>query len=242
MGPWCPRRPRSPDWTVVRYDAAGHGGLHRLGVHLDGDGVDVAVLASHATAVELCLLDPDQDSPDGWTERRVPLGGPTYGVWHAHVPGVLPGQRYGFRAHGAWDPGAGTRYNAAKLLIDPYARGLDGLDRLDLPSVHAYGQEVDEHHPPVGGRRPDCGGDKAVVGRTLWPGRLHPASVISAGRKAKARPCPEVRLPPFDRNDRMEQNIYSASSSCTEQTLVLSTSHCKLRMPLWGYNCVVRAR
>src|SRR5690554_1732945 len=90
---------------------------HRLGAHLCGDGVDVAVLASHATAVELCLLDPDPASPDGWAERRVALRGPDLGVWHAHVPGVRAGQRYGFRAHGAWDPVAGLRYNPAKLLV-----------------------------------------------------------------------------------------------------------------------------
>jgi glycogen operon protein len=92
------------------------------------EGVTVAVLAAHATAVDLCLLDP---APDGTLrERRVPLEGPSFGVWHAHVPGVEPGQRYGFRTHGAWDPAAGLRHNPAKLLVDPYARGVVG--RLDL--------------------------------------------------------------------------------------------------------------
>ena len=90
-----------------------------------------------------------------------------------------PGQRYGFRAHGAWDPGAGTRYNAAKLLVDPYARGLDGVDRLDLPSVHAYGQEVDEHHRPVEGRRPDPTDSRSHV----------PHSVVLP----ETRPAPDTR-------------------------------------------------
>lgn len=112
----------------------------RLGVHLAGDGIDVAVLASHADAVELCLLDPDPTAADGWAERRVPLAGPRHGVWHAHVPGVRAGQHYGFRAHGRWDPDAGLRYNPAKLLLDPYARGIDGEVRLG-PAV--YGQRVD---------------------------------------------------------------------------------------------------
>ncbi len=98
----------------------------RLGVRLCDDGVDVAVLASHADGVDLCLLDPDPASPDGWTERRIPLGGPRHGVWHAHVPGVGVGQHYGFRAQGRWDPDGGLRYNPAKLLVDPYARGLEG--------------------------------------------------------------------------------------------------------------------
>lgn len=107
----------------------------------------MAVLASHASAVDLCLLDRDPASPDGWSERRVPLGGPVHGVWHAHVPGVVAGQHYGFRAHGRWDPAAGTRYNAAKLLVDPYARGLEG-DVLLGPSV--YGHRTDDEGRPLG--------------------------------------------------------------------------------------------
>lgn len=117
---------------------------HRLGVHLSGDGVDVAVLASHASAVDLCLLDRDPAGADGWSERRVRLTGPDLGVWHAHVPGVRVGQHYGFRAHGRWDPAAGTRYNPAKLLVDPYARGLVGAVLL--------GQAVHGHRVDAEGR------------------------------------------------------------------------------------------
>ncbi|MBC7550645.1 MAG: glycogen debranching protein GlgX [Cellulomonas sp.] len=97
-----------------------------LGVRLTSGGIDVAVLASHATGVDLCLFEADPAAPTGWRERRVPLGGPSYGVWYAHVPGVVAGQRYGFRTSGAWDPVRGLRNNPAKLLIDPYARGLSG--------------------------------------------------------------------------------------------------------------------
>jgi len=119
----------------------------RLGVHLSGDGVDVAVVASHAEAMDLCLLDADPASPDGWDERRIALSGPVHGVWSGHVPGVRAGQRYGFRAHGRWDPAAGLRYNPAKLLLDPYARGLAGGVEL-TPAV--YGQTVDDHGQTVG--------------------------------------------------------------------------------------------
>ncbi|NTW41072.1 MAG: glycogen debranching protein GlgX [Cellulomonadaceae bacterium] len=119
-------------------------------MHLAGDGVDVAVLASHAEGVELCLLDRDPGTVDGWAERRIPLGGPVHGVWHAHVPGVTAGQRYGFRAHGRWDPAAGTRYNPAKLLLDPYARGIDGVDRLATQHPSAYGQVTDSRGRTVG--------------------------------------------------------------------------------------------
>ncbi|RHA38283.1 glycogen debranching protein GlgX [Cellulomonas rhizosphaerae] len=92
----------------------------QLGVHVTDDGIVVAVLATHAHAVDLCLFDDDG------AERRVRLGGPAQGLFWADVPGVRPGQRYGFRAHGVWDPVAGLRHNPAKLLVDPYARGLLG--------------------------------------------------------------------------------------------------------------------
>ncbi|HEY0217346.1 MAG TPA: glycogen debranching protein GlgX [Cellulomonas sp.] len=98
----------------------------RLGVHVTDHGIEVAVLAPHAEAVDLCLLDADPAAPTGWAERRVRLDGPDLGVFSARVPGVRAGQRYGLRAHGEWDPAAGLRYNPAKLLVDPYAYGLVG--------------------------------------------------------------------------------------------------------------------
>ncbi|WP_125776742.1 glycogen debranching protein GlgX [Antribacter gilvus] len=124
-----------------------------LGVHpTPSGGVDVAVLASHATAVDLCLVDvvapelPPHD-PARYRERRVPLDGPTYGVWHAHVPDVAPGQRYGFRVFGPWDPRAGLRHNPQKLLVDPYARGLVGELRYGPETIGAVAAE----HPDVPG-------------------------------------------------------------------------------------------
>lgn len=107
-----------------------------LGVHVVDGGVSVAVRAPHARAVDLCLLDApgaggtapgaSAGAAPAWDERRIPLDGPEHGVFWAYVDGVAPGQRYGFRAHGAWDPVGGHRYNPAKLLVDPYARGLVG--------------------------------------------------------------------------------------------------------------------
>jgi len=102
-----------------------------LGVWATPEGVDVAVTATHATAVQFCLIDIVDDSlphndPKRFSERRVDLEGPTYGIWHGHVPGVLPGQRYGFRVYGPWDPRNGHRHNPNKLLVDPYARGIVG--------------------------------------------------------------------------------------------------------------------
>ncbi|GMA30720.1 glycogen debranching protein GlgX [Litorihabitans aurantiacus] len=98
--------------------------LARLGVHVVGDGVDVVVAASQADAVDLVLLRATEGEPDG--ERRVGLLRARHGLWHAHVPDVAPGTRYGLRVHGAWDPASGQMHNPAKLLLDPYARGVEG--------------------------------------------------------------------------------------------------------------------
>ena len=105
------------------------------GAHLTGDGAEFAVYAGHATGVQLCLFD------DGGTERRVPMVRHVHGTWSTHVPGVTEGQRYGYRVDGDWDPANGQRHNAAKLLLDPYARAVDGA--VDWrPEV--YGTVVDQ--------------------------------------------------------------------------------------------------
>ncbi|WP_300644608.1 glycogen debranching protein GlgX [Nocardioides sp.] len=114
-----------------------------LGVHLTPTGASVAVLAMHAEAVEVCLFTDGE-------ERRLPLTGRTHGVWHGHLDGVTHGQRYGLRAHGPWEPARGHRYNPAKLLLDPYARAIDGHISWG-PAVFAH--EVDgETWLPLDGR------------------------------------------------------------------------------------------
>jgi glycogen operon protein len=92
-----------------------------LGAHWDGAGVDVALFAAHADAVELCLFD----AADREVERLA-LPERTGDVWHGRMPGLAPGQRYGYRVHGPFAPRAGHRHNPAKLLVDPYARALAG--------------------------------------------------------------------------------------------------------------------
>ncbi|MBO0916395.1 glycogen debranching protein GlgX [Streptomyces laculatispora] len=83
-------------------------------------GTNFALWAGGAEAVELCLFEEDG------TETRLPLTELTHEIWHGFVPGVRAGQRYGYRVHGRWDPWTGARWNAAKLLLDPYARAVDG--------------------------------------------------------------------------------------------------------------------
>ncbi|WP_370518435.1 glycogen debranching protein GlgX [Nostocoides sp. HKS02] len=102
-------------------------------------GAEFAVYAGHAEAVTVCLFDADD--ADGSTERQVPLTERTHGIWFGFLPGVGPGQRYGLRADGPWRPAEGLRYNPAKVLLDPYARALEG-DPEWVPEVFAH--RVDE--------------------------------------------------------------------------------------------------
>ncbi|WP_043266191.1 glycogen debranching protein GlgX [Streptomyces sp. CT34] len=83
-------------------------------------GTNFALWAGGAEAVELCLFD------DEGQETRHPLTELTHEIWHGFLPGAGPGQRYGYRVHGRWDPWTGARWNPAKLLLDPYARAVDG--------------------------------------------------------------------------------------------------------------------
>jgi glycogen operon protein len=96
------------------------GSFHPLGATWDGRGVNFALFSEHATGVELCLFDA------GGRETRTPVPWRTSYVWHLYVPGLRPGQQYGWRVHGAFDPEKGHRFNPNKLLVDPYARALEG--------------------------------------------------------------------------------------------------------------------
>ncbi len=98
-----------------------------LGATPDDEGTNFALWADHAESVEVCLVDDDGH------ETRYPLPERTFHVWHGYLPGVGPGQRYGFRAHGPWDPAHGLRFNPAKLLLDPYARAIDAELRYEPP-------------------------------------------------------------------------------------------------------------
>ncbi len=95
-----------------------------LGATLTPTGVDFAVYAGHADSVEVCLFEADD--PTGASERRIPLPDRAHGTWFGSVPGLRAGQRYAVRAEGPWQPAQGMRYNADKLLLDPYARAIEG--------------------------------------------------------------------------------------------------------------------
>jgi len=96
------------------------GSPYPLGATYDGSGTNFALFSEVAQRVELCLFD------DEGTETRVVLPERDALVWHGYLPAVGPGQRYGFRVHGPYEPASGHRCNPSKLLLDPYAKAVDG--------------------------------------------------------------------------------------------------------------------
>lgn len=151
-----------------------------LGVTWDGAGVNVALFSANATRVELCLF-----APNGARElERHSLPERTNDVWHGYLAGVQPGDLYGFRVHGPYEPEAGHRFNPNKLLLDPYARLLAGklrwtdahygyragssradlsFDRRDNARMMPKAVVVDGSFPWGGQRRPDIPWSKTVI-------------------------------------------------------------------------------
>jgi isoamylase len=101
------------------------GAAYPLGATWDGSGTNFALFSEVAERVELCLFD------DAGVETRLELTEVDGFVWHCYLPGVGPGQRYGYRVTGPYDPRRGHRCNPAKLLLDPYGKAIDGLVRWD---------------------------------------------------------------------------------------------------------------
>lgn len=102
-----------------------------LGATWDGQGVNFAVFSANATGVELCLFSDNQQ------EQRIKLEERTNLIWHAYLPGIKPGQLYGFRFHGPYEPARGHRFNPNKLLLDPYAKAIAGTVEWD-DSLFSY--------------------------------------------------------------------------------------------------------
>ena len=100
----------------------------------DGKGVNFALFSEHATKVELCLFD---SAEAGAPAQCVTLPEYTDQVWHAHLPEVLPGQLYGYRVHGPYEPSQGHRFNPNKIVLDPYAKSI-GLDANWADELFAY--------------------------------------------------------------------------------------------------------
>jgi isoamylase len=122
------------DGNGMRFDVEAGEGTELGAVH-DGEGTNFAIFSAHAEKVELCLFDES-----GTVETaRIALPEYTNEIWHGYLPGVKPGQRYGYRVHGRFAPEEGHRFNANKLLLDPYAREYSGA--VDWNDAH-YGYDV----------------------------------------------------------------------------------------------------
>ncbi len=150
------------------------GRAYPLGANWDGSGTNFSIFSEAAQSVELCLFDGD-------TETRIPIEESDAYCWHVYLPNVGAGQRYGYRVHGPWAPEEGQRCNPAKLLIDPYARAIEGgidWDQSCFPYVEGNPDVADDtdsgpHMPKSvvanpffdweGDRRPDTAMDDTVI-------------------------------------------------------------------------------
>jgi len=119
------------------YLALWPGKVYPLGSSWDGKGTNFALYSENATGVEVCLFDRDNQ------ETRVSLTEVSNFVWHGYIPGIGPGQKYGFRVHGPYAPNQGHRFNPNKLLIDPYSKAIDG-DVGNGPEIFGYSWESPE--------------------------------------------------------------------------------------------------
>jgi glycogen operon protein len=111
-----------------------------LGPMWDGQGTNFSLFSENADSVELCLYD------SGSGETRIEMTERSAFNWHCYLPGVGPGQRYAYRVHGPYDPEAGQRFNSTKLLIDPYAKAIEGPIDYDAANVMPYvpdGEDAD---------------------------------------------------------------------------------------------------
>ncbi|PYC99951.1 glycogen debranching enzyme GlgX [Microbacterium esteraromaticum] len=116
------------------------GSAHPLGATFDGQGTNFALFSERAERVELCLFD------DTGEETRVDLVEVDAYVWHGYLPAVQPGQLYGYRVHGPYDPANGKRFNPSKLLLDPYAKAVAGqVEWGQAPFSYDFG-DPDSHN------------------------------------------------------------------------------------------------
>ncbi|MDT5117037.1 MAG: isoamylase [Mycobacterium sp.] len=125
------------------------GDAYPLGATYDGAGTNFSLFSEIAEKVDLCLID------ERGSESRIPLDEVDGYVWHAYLPNIMPGQRYGYRVHGPFDPAAGHRCDPSKLLLDPYGKAFDGdftwgqaLFSYDLTAIDPNGDTAITGSPP----------------------------------------------------------------------------------------------
>jgi glycogen operon protein len=118
------------------------GSPYPLGATWDGKGVNFALYAENATGVELCLFNDPKDETEA---ARIPIIERSAQIWHVYIPDAKPGQLYGYRVQGPYEPAAGHRFNPAKLLIDPYAKAIAGkIEWSDTLFGYKTGDEAED--------------------------------------------------------------------------------------------------
>ena len=198
--------PLLPSFSFLRSNSGqtSAGSPHPLGATWDGRGTNFALFSAHATKVELCLFDRD-----GRREtQRIKVPERTDDVWHVYLPHVTPGQLYGYRVHGPYDPEAGHRFNPNKLLIDPYSKQLGGhfvwtdahfgyrtghknadlsFDRRDNSRGMVKSVVVDPAHSWAHGKRPAVAWEDTIIYEAHVKGLTQQRNDITPGLRGTYR-------------------------------------------------------
>src|SRR5271165_2867370 len=137
-------------------------------------GTNFSVFSEHASAMHVCLFDEQGRETD-----RIALRERTAFVWHGLIKGIQPGQLYGFRAEGPWDPANGYRFNPAKLLVDPYARAI--AEKVDwkgpiFPYQIATGDDLQKDDKDSSAAVPKC---VVIQGKFDWGGDCSPQTPLN---------------------------------------------------------------
>jgi glycogen operon protein len=168
-----------------------------LGATWDGRGVNFALYSENAERVEICLFDSADDAKES---ARIVLTEHTNLCWHVYLPEVRPGQLYGYRVHGPYDPAKGLRFNANKLLLDPYAKA---IGRMPKPADSLSGYILGDKTADLSFDPSDSGGDAplaAVIDEAFTWGDdrrpnlpLHHSIIYEVHVKGFTKLCPDVR-------------------------------------------------
>jgi pullulanase/glycogen debranching enzyme len=158
-----------------------------LGAQYDGEGINFTLYSAHAERVELCLFDGQQ------REVRLPLPARSGDIWHGYLPGGRPGQRYGYRVYGPFDPANGQRFNPNKLALDPAARAVEG-PVADHPHLHGGYEQPDPHDSAE--LMPKC---VVVDEQYLRSARARPDAAAPADPSGAARQFRRAGAPGDDR-------------------------------------------
>ncbi|MDE3128212.1 MAG: glycogen debranching enzyme GlgX, partial [Gemmatimonadota bacterium] len=225
---------------------------HPLGATWDGRGVNVAVFSEHATRVDLCLFDQPGDAAE---RERVALPERTNNIWHGYFPDLRPGQLYGFRVHGPYEPERGHRCNPAKLLLDPYARAITGTVRWN-DSLFGYTPGGDDADLTLDPRNSAGAMPKCVVVETAFswgddrPPRTRWSRTVIYECHVKGMTARHPAIPPAERgtygaltSESILDHLHSLGVTAVElmpvhHAIDEKSVHDRGLTNYWGYNTI----